>query len=254
MAVFAASCLAAAAAAVCDEPNAILEGLSALSSKSLLRCETQSDGELRFGMVATIRAFALEQLAACGELEETGQRFRDFFLALAEQAEPNLIGPDKAIWLEGLDREHDNLRAALRWCIGRREAEEALRLAGALWRFWLARRHVVDGSRWLDETLELNGSASISPEVRAKALNAAGNLALARGDLSRSARLTRREQEVASLLARGLTNRQIAAKLTITERTAEAHVCKILSKLRLSRRTQLSALAVNHDLRVRRAL
>ena len=65
--------------------------------------------------------------------------------------------------------------------------------------------------------------------------------------------LTRREQEVAALLARGLTNRQIAKELTITERTAETHVCKILSKLSLNRRAQLTAWAVEHDLALPRA-
>jgi non-specific serine/threonine protein kinase len=206
MAVFAAGCLPDAAAAVCDgdgavdeskksqtEPRAsgigILEGLGALTSKSLLRRETGADGQLRFGMLETIRAYALEQLAACGELEEAGRRFRDFFLALAEQAEPKLVGPNQAVWLDGLEREHDNLRAALRWCVEHGVAEEGLRLAGSLWRFWFTRRHLVEGSRWLDECLALQGSSRVKPETRAKALNGAGNLAHARGDLARAAAL-----------------------------------------------------------------
>ena len=203
MAIFAAGCLPDGAAAVCgqdyplDEAQevfgysglGILDGLSALASKSLLRRETQTDGELRFGMLETIRAFALEQLGACGEREEAGQRFRDYFLQLAEEAEPNLIGPDQAVGLERLEREHDNLRAALRWCIDRGAAEEGLRLAGALWRFWFTRRHLVEGSRWVDECLELEATARAKPETRAKALNGAGNLAHARGDLARAATL-----------------------------------------------------------------
>src|SRR5258707_3064014 len=149
MAIFAAGCLADGATAVCAEDYAVdesgqvfsvsdlevLNGLSALASKSLLRRETQTDSELRFGMLETIRAFALEELGACGELEQAGRRFRDYFLRLAEEAEPHLIGPDQAVGLDRLEREHDNLRAALRWCIARGAAEEGLRLVGALWRF-----------------------------------------------------------------------------------------------------------------------
>jgi predicted ATPase/DNA-binding CsgD family transcriptional regulator len=203
MAIFAAGCLPDGAAAVCGDDDTvdesqpasgasdlgILGGLSALASKSLLRRETQTDGELRFGMLETIRAFALEQLGVCGELEEAARRFRDFYLQLAEDAEPNLIGPDQAVWLDGLEREHDNLRAALRWCIERGAAEEGLKLVGALWRFWFTRRHLVEGSRWVDECLDLEGTARVTPETRAKALNGAGNLAHARGDLARAATL-----------------------------------------------------------------
>ncbi len=197
MAVFAAGCLPDAAAAVCVDPAdgdtptglGILAGLSALASRSLLRREARPDGELRFGMLETIRAFALEQLEACGDLEAAGRRFRDFFAALAEQAEPNLVGPEQAVWLDGLEREHDNLRAALRWCIDRDDAESGLRLAGSLWRFWFTRRHLVEGSRWLDECLALPGAVRAKPETRARALNAAGNLAHALGDLTRAAML-----------------------------------------------------------------
>jgi non-specific serine/threonine protein kinase len=200
MAIFAAGCLPDGAAAVCAEDYAldaaqeafgssglgILGGLSALASKSLLRRETQTDGELRFGMLETIRAFALEQLGVCGELEEVGQRFRDYLLRLAEEAEPNLIGPDQAVGLDRLEREHDNLRAALRWCIDRGTAEEGLRFVGALWRFWFTRRHLVEASRWVDECLALEATARVKPETRAKALNGAGNLAHGRGDLARA--------------------------------------------------------------------
>src|SRR5262249_232460 len=109
MAVFAAACLADAASAVCELDEAddvaqqnggssslgILDGLSALAGRSLLR-RTHAGSDVRFGMFETIRAFALEQLEECGELEDAGRRARDFFLTLAEQAEPNLIGPDQA--------------------------------------------------------------------------------------------------------------------------------------------------------------
>jgi non-specific serine/threonine protein kinase len=140
-------------------------------------------------MLETIRAFALERLAECGELEEAGRRFRDFCLALAERAEPHLTGSQQSAWLDALEREHDNLRSALRWCLDRGAAEEGSRLAGAVWRFWFTRRHLGEGSRWLDECLHVDGAARIRPETRAKALNGAGNLAHAQGDLERAAAL-----------------------------------------------------------------
>jgi predicted ATPase/DNA-binding CsgD family transcriptional regulator len=203
VAIFPTGCMPEAAAAVCEDAETadascpvsalsglrVLERLASLASKSLLRQERQPNGELRFGMLETIRAFALEQLAACGELEQTGRRFRDFFVALAERAEPDLTGPEQGAWMDRLEREHDNIRSAIRWCLERGSAEEGLRLAGALWRFWFTRRHLIEGNRALGELLDLEGSAAVRPETRAKALNGAGNLAQACGDLERAARL-----------------------------------------------------------------
>lgn len=203
VAIFPTGCMPEAAAAVCEDAQTadasrsvaalsglrVLEGLASLASKSLLREERQPNGEVRFGMLETIRASALEQLAECGELEETGRRFLDYFLALAERAEPDLTGPEQGAWMDRLEREHDNIRSAIRWCLERGSAEEGLRLAGALWRFWFTRCHLTEGNRVLGDLLDLEGTASARPETRAKALNGAGNLAQACGDLERAARL-----------------------------------------------------------------
>jgi predicted ATPase/DNA-binding CsgD family transcriptional regulator len=202
MAVFPAGCMPEGAAAVCgraemaDAPPVlassglrVLENLGSLAGKSLLRQERQPNGELRFGMLETIRAFALEQLAERGELEETGRRFRDFLLALAERAEPDLTGPDQGAWMDRLEREHDNFRSAIRLCLEQGWAEEGLRLAGALWRFWFTRGHLTEADQASAELLDLKGTAGARPETRAKALNGAGNLAQACGDLERAARL-----------------------------------------------------------------
>src|SRR5258707_15396064 len=189
MAIFAAGCLADGATAVCAEDYAVdesgqvfsvsdlevLNGLSALASKSLLRRETQTDSELRFGMLETIRAFALEELGACGELEQAGRRFRDYFLRLAEEAEPHLIGPDQAVGLDRLEREHDNLRAALRWCIARGAAEEGLRLVGALWRFLVTPRRPTQGSRGGGEGRRPAAAPLATPETRANPPHAAAH-------------------------------------------------------------------------------
>src|SRR5215207_2501246 len=203
MAIFPAGCMPEGAAAACADSEMadasrplsassglrVLEGLACLASRSLLRQERQLNGELRFGMLETIRAFALEQLEKSGELEQTGRRFRDFLLGLVERAEPNLTGPEQGAWMDRLEREHDNIRSAIRWCLERGAAEEGLRLAGALWRFWFTRRHLSEGDGVLGELLNLQGASVARPETRAKALNGAGNLAQACGDLERAARL-----------------------------------------------------------------
>jgi non-specific serine/threonine protein kinase len=198
LAIFPAGCMPEGAAAVGEDGATayaaasaglqVLEGLASLASKSLLRQERQPTGELRFSMLETIRAFALEQLAECGELEETGRRFRDFWLALVERAEADLTGPEQGAWIDRLELEHDNILSAIRWCVERGAVEEGLRMAGALWRFWFT-RHLSEGDGVLRELLDLEGSAGLRPETRAKALNGAGNLAQACGDLERAARL-----------------------------------------------------------------
>jgi len=205
-----------AAAVWADEPGAdgrpsplhdvagqVLERLASLANRSLLRVTRQVDGELRLSMLETIRAFGLEQLAEGGELDSTSRRFRDFFLALAERVEPHLTGPDQGVWMDRLEREHDNIAAAIRWCVEHGEAEEGLRLAGALWRFWFTRGHLSEGDLLLGELLSLT-FAPAEPRTRAKALNAAGNLAHARGDLDRAARL----HEESLTLRRELGDRQ----------------------------------------------
>jgi predicted ATPase/DNA-binding CsgD family transcriptional regulator len=214
VAIFPAGCMPDGAAAVCEDPRTadvspsldssadlpIVERLASLASRSLLRQERQPNGELRFGMLETIRAFALEQLVKSGELGETGRRFRHFLLRLVERAEPDLTGPHQGAWMDRLEREHDNIRSALHSCVERGSAEEGLRLAGALWRFWFTRGHVSEGDRVLGELLDLKRSADARPETRAKALNAAGNLAQAFGDLDRAARLHRESLELRQAL------------------------------------------------------
>jgi non-specific serine/threonine protein kinase len=201
LAIFPAGCTPESAAAVCGEvdtgdgevssvaPNVqVLATLASLANKSLLRRDWQHEDEPRFGMLETIRAFALERLVECGDFETTAHRFASFFVALAERAEPDLTGRDQGVCLYRLEREHGNIRAALRWCIDQRAAEEGLRLAASLWRFWFT-RHLTEGDHWLSELLALEGSTELQPGTRAKALNGAGTLAHARGDLDRASNL-----------------------------------------------------------------
>ena len=118
-----------------DLPVDTLEGVSSLLDKSLLRQEEGAEGELRFVMLETIHEYARERLEASGEAEEIKRLHAEYFLALAEEAEPELSGAEQLAYLERLESEHDNFRAALTWSL-EKEPETALRLAGALGRFW----------------------------------------------------------------------------------------------------------------------
>ena len=101
-------------------------------------------------MLETIREYALERLAARGDGEAVRRRHADFYLALAEEAEPGLLGPQQREWLERLDAERDNIRAALTWAVETGEAEVGLRIGSALWRFWQLRRPLAErgASAW----------------------------------------------------------------------------------------------------------
>jgi predicted ATPase/DNA-binding CsgD family transcriptional regulator len=157
-----------------------LDRLAALVDKSLLQHEEQDDGEPRFHMLETIREFALEQMAERGEEQAIRERHARFFLELAEQAAPELMGANQLTWLDTLAREHDNLRAALLWSQQAGKTEIGLRISAALWRFWFVRGYLSEGRKWLSESLEADHEAA--PTLRARALTGVGNLAWMQGD------------------------------------------------------------------------
>jgi len=152
-----------------------LEGLTSLVDQSLIR-RTETAGESRFSMLETIREFALERLREAGELEEMSRRHADHFLRLALEAEPHLTAGDQVEWLDRCDREHANIRAALRWAVEADEAGRAQEAAGALWRFWQQRGHLAEGRRWFEEILAVPSGRQPTP-ARAKALIGAGGIA-----------------------------------------------------------------------------
>jgi DNA-binding CsgD family transcriptional regulator len=135
-------------------------------------------------MLEPIRQYAREKLEEGGEAEEVWRRHAGFFLALAEDAEPRLRGPDDVEWLERLEAEHDNLRTALSWALEQQENEWALQLAGALWHFWEARGHYGEGKRWLEESLKRE--IRTSADARAKALDGLSWFTFRRGDTDRA--------------------------------------------------------------------
>jgi predicted ATPase/DNA-binding SARP family transcriptional activator len=155
-----------------------LEAVAALLDKSLL-VERHEGDTSRFSMLETVRDFALEQLEAQGEADELRERHAAFFLALAEEAAPEVRAGRDPRWLGLLEREHDNLRAALGFALERGEMELALRLAASLVRFWNS-RYPVEGRRWLDRVLPR--SSGQPPTLRATALEGAGAIAETLGD------------------------------------------------------------------------
>lgn len=117
-------------------------------SRSLVRPGEGPDGEPRLVMLETIRELALERLAAQGEEDDARRAHAAHYLALAEAAEPRLMGREQRSWLDRLETEHDNLRAALGWAVAAGETETGLRLVAALRFFWMRRGHMREGIRW----------------------------------------------------------------------------------------------------------
>ena len=166
LAVFRGGCTVEAAEVVI---GADLDGLQSLVDKSLLR---QADE--RFFMLEMIREYAAEQLEASGEANELRGRHAEHFLALAEEAEPHVLGVSPVDWLDRLDRDHDNLRAALDWFESTGEIQSALRIGGAVWEFWCLRGHGREGFRRLENLLNADQQPGMP---RATALNGAVHLA-----------------------------------------------------------------------------
>jgi predicted ATPase/class 3 adenylate cyclase len=183
LAVFSGGRTLEAIEAVCDSqgdlPMDALDGVSSLLDKSLLRQEEGPEGELRFVMLETIHEYAREKLEERGEAEEVRRLHAEYFLSLAQEAEPELSGAEQLAYLERLESEHDNMRAALTRSL-ESEPESALRLAGALARFWEKRSHFSEGSSWLEAALRLSGRADVA--TRAKLLSEAGTFAFFRTD------------------------------------------------------------------------
>ena len=202
-----------------SEPRT-LDVLTRLVDRSLVLADSQH-GRARYRLLETIRQYGLERLRERGEEAALRARHCDWFLALAEQARPALRGPDQAAWVERLELEHDNLRAALAWGIEAGDAERGLRLAGALWRFWSYRGYLIEGRRWLDAVLALPDAEMTAPALLAEVLFAAG-------------RLTHQQGEYAA------AHRRFQAALSIAEQGDYAE--GIIGAL-----TQLGHLALNQD-------
>jgi predicted ATPase/DNA-binding XRE family transcriptional regulator len=168
--------------------------LGNLVEQSLVVAGAETGGRARYRMLEPLRQYALGRLAETGEENEVRRGHALWYLSLAEEADEELAGPDQGDWLDRLEAEHDNLRAALRWSIEGNDPEVGLRLAAALWRMWNARGYMQEGRDWLERALS---SADDSPSaVRAKALNVAGAIAYQQGDTDAARGLYEKSIEV----------------------------------------------------------
>ena len=186
LAVFVGGCTLEAAEAVYTAQGDllidVLEAVAALVDKSLLRQETQADGQPRLLMLETIREYALERLKASGEAEAVRRQHAIFFLRFSEEAEPKIRGAEHFLWRTRLEVEHDNLRAALRWTLESQEAEMGMQLAFSLVAFWRASNQDREGRNWCEQVLAQPGTRARTA-ARAMALLAAGAMTMYQGDL-----------------------------------------------------------------------
>jgi predicted ATPase/DNA-binding CsgD family transcriptional regulator len=166
-----------------DESD-VMDLLSGLADKSLVVVEMTRDGGVRYRLLEPVRQYALETLEKGGELGAIRHRHLEFFLALAEEAEPELLGAEQAEWIERLEVELDNLRGALSWALGQGRAELGLQMGADLWRFWIMRARYSEGRKWLEAALAAENEAPLL--VRAKAALVAGYLAAGQGVYMRS--------------------------------------------------------------------
>ena len=182
-----------------DEAGQVLDGVASLVDKSLLQQTEQEGEEARFVMLETIREYGLERLTVNAEMEATRQAHADYYLALAEEAEPHLKGAEQGQWFARLEQERDNLRASLTWLLeaaargrgeekGKQQAERALRLGVALYYFWDSIGRWREGRTFLEQGLAVGEGVAAS--VRAWALCAAAILISDPGDADRAQALT----------------------------------------------------------------
>src|SRR5215207_2667371 len=189
----------------------VLDGVRALVEQSLLIQTEAPPGEPRYSMLETIREFGLEQLAASGEESATRSAHADYYLALAERAEPHLIASGSAAWVGRLAIERDNLHTAVAWALRTGNAATVLRLAGTILSFAYARGEPREGQQWLEAALAAGGA--VPPETRVDALFTASALAQVRGDFSRSIALS--EEGLALARAHGYVFGQARALLAL---------------------------------------
>jgi len=161
-----------------DDPIDVLDCMLSLLDKSLIIRVEEGDSEYRFRMLETIREFGLRRLQDAGETNEIRRRVLRYFTDLVVSFEFDLIGPNQHLILRRLDHELGNLRLALQagLDLGGDASTDGVRLASGLWRYWLVRGQLSEGSRWLSRAL--NSATDVPVGVRALALNNLGNLAL----------------------------------------------------------------------------
>jgi predicted ATPase/DNA-binding CsgD family transcriptional regulator len=181
-------------AALGGENAQVLDGVASLLDKHLLlqiRQDSPGQDERRLLMLETIREYGQEALAESQEMGAARQAHTAYYLRLAEEAEAHLFGAEQVRWFDQLEREYDNLRAALSWAVEQAGSEEAgqkgeitLRLAGALVRYWAGRGSLSEGLAWLERVLA--ATSRVPTPMRIRALSGAAWLAFFLGDVERA--------------------------------------------------------------------
>jgi len=165
----------------------VLNGLASLENKSLIQHTMQTNGESRFFMLEMIREFALEKLRANDGIDRTGVdktmcAHANLYATFAEIAVPALVGSEHRSWIQRLNAEHNNCQAALNWAISHQQTKLAIRLASALWEYWVERGYYREGRRFLEMVLQLIGSAERTTGY-ATILIGLGTVCRAQGDM-----------------------------------------------------------------------
>lgn len=198
LAVFTGGFLIEAAQAVCADlgsPADVRDALRMLMDHGLIH---PTHGSERLAMFDTMRDYGLEQLMASDALNNVRRHHAGWVLQLAERAEPRLQGPEQTSWLQRLDDDQENIRAALAWAIEAGDPEIALRLAGAAWWFWYVRGRFSEGRRWLERAAAMHGGP---PSARIKVLSGAAGLATLQGDAANGGAFAEQARELAEALA-----------------------------------------------------
>jgi tetratricopeptide (TPR) repeat protein len=206
--------------------------LEALAEASLVHAQTIA-GETRFTLLETLRDFALEQLAARGEMEAVQRRHADYVQRLAEAAYEQLLGPDQAHWSERVAAELDNVRVAIRWASQQHRIETCLRIATGVFRFCWQRGLLREGLSWFETAFSHRDAAPL--DVQSRAFRAAGVLALGLSDYTHArcwteeAVATGRQAGDAYLVAAASTNLGLVLKDQGEWELASTHLAEAIT-------------------------
>jgi predicted ATPase/DNA-binding SARP family transcriptional activator len=251
LAIFSGGFTLEAAGAICldgDEAAAI-DGLGRLVDASLVVAEERS-GAMRYRLLETVRQYATSHLVASGEADGIRRAHAGWYLALAEDLEPQLRGEHQTTAFATLETEHDNLRAALGEVEAAGDPEVRLRLTTALSRFWYVRGYLAESRRWLERALVGVGAAP--PLLRRRALTAAGAVALLQGDYDAAVHLSElslaasRETGDQRLVANGLSNLGAIVLAAGDRARARASLEEAVSIARSVDDSRIAALAINN--------
>lgn len=179
-----------------DDGRDAYDVLATLVDRSLVHSRPRASGDARFLVLETLRDFGLEQLDLLGETAAARLAHAQFVLQLAEKAESQLVGIDQPAWLDRLDAESENIRAAIEWSLANDHEELVLRICGAIWRFLATRGLISDGRAWLERALKVEGD-HLAP-FRTKALVGAGNLAEDVRDLASAEQYFEQARQIAA--------------------------------------------------------